>query len=200
MASEDITHEWRYEVPGAVQPMSTTITLRVEPVEEDDALAADEVTKSMKDQWGDDRPGNVAGINNQIDLSLAIEAADSPPVAEARAAIAAGIADAWSCGGLAGYRMAGVKVVVGACDWELTASNSVEALRAGAASAVAAACTSAAPGLQEPVMAVTISVDEEFVGVVLTDLTAQRRGVVASVEDAGSDAVCLFFRPHVVPE
>lgn len=49
-------------------------------------------------------------------------------------------------------------------------------------------------------MAVTISVDEEFVGVVLTDLTAQRRGVVASVEDAGSDSVCQIFHPHIVPE
>ena len=84
-------------------------------------------------------------------------------------------------------------------------------MRAGAAAAVAAAAAAAGPGLQEPVMSVTISVavshgvqlqplwliptaavsqhvsgQEEFVGPVLTDLTAARRGLVGAVEDSAS--------------
>ena len=54
----------------------------------------------------------------------ALQAAESPPAAEARAALAAGVADAWGCGGVAGYRMAGVRVTVLAADFELTPTNS----------------------------------------------------------------------------
>jgi elongation factor G len=79
--------------------------------------------------------------------------------------------------------MTGTHVTVLAADFELSASNSVDALRAGAAAAVAEAAAGAGAGLMEPVMAVAISAEERFVGPILTDITAHRRGVVASVAD-----------------
>ena len=63
----ELTHDWKYEVPGAVQPMATTLTVRVEPAEEAGEAAAG---------GGGEGDSSRAGAANTVDLEPAVAVRD----------------------------------------------------------------------------------------------------------------------------
>ena len=100
--------------------------------------------------------------------------------AEAAAALRTGIESGLSRGALLGFPVTGVKASV--VDWQLGQGSQPAALAACAAQCVREALKEARPQLLEPVMALEVTVDDELVGPVLNDLSAQRRATIGNVE------------------
>ena len=102
--------------------------------------------------------------------------------ADATDAVQQGVEAALRCGPIAGYPLTDVTVTLVDGDLALTDSNTPDGLMACAARCTTALVATASPKTLEPVMQLTIVVEPDAVGGILSDLTANRRGVIEGVE------------------
>ncbi len=116
------------------------------------------------------------------------------PPALLKAALSALEASA-SSGVLAGYEMVDVRAEIAAIDYDPDRGTEA-AFGVAAGNAFIEACRKAGGQLLEPMMAVEVTVPDEFVGTVIGDLNA-REGQVGGVEDRGGSVPFQIVRAKV---
>jgi len=98
--------------------------------------------------------------------------------------ISEGLSEAMERGELADFPMLDVRVTLAGGSFQEEMSNEA-AFKIASSLAFQEACRAAQPVLLEPIMAVTVTVPEEFLGAVIGDINA-RRGRVGAVEPRGN--------------
>ena len=135
------------------------------------------------------------GTGNAIVFDSHCDAPDEATVtaqrmtAEMRAAVESGIEDGFSRGPLLGYNVVDVAVTVQRVVYTTNAAP-IAGFRATAARCLALALQQADPQLLEPVMHTILTINNDNVGDVLSDLTSRRRAMIRSVDvvhHAGTD-------------
>ena len=100
-------------------------------------------------------------------------------------AVDAGIQGAMAAGVLAGYPVVDVKVTLFDGSYHEVDSSEM-AFKIAGSMAFKEACKKANPAILEPIMKVSVSVPDEYMGVVIGDITARRGNILGQITRTGS--------------
>ncbi|CAG8466251.1 10558_t:CDS:2 [Ambispora gerdemannii] len=173
----DLSYLYDKEVMG--KRAKAQISLSISSLSEDDLGVASEGSNRIELEII-----NPDLLENNDDTSSEKQMQTKLTLEEINSAVRGGILSALYRGPILGFPLTGLRVKAHALQL-FGAESTKTAISSCASQALTQAVKSASPALLEPLMEVSVEVSEEYLGIVISDLSGVRRGHVISLETLG---------------